>query len=147
MQRLEVSGAVRPIYGSLGFKRLSTVDPAYLQTYPGYLCTVSYTVLMKRESFLSRSPYFFHENSYSSSDIWLRFFKLSCDVNHRYLTTRFTCHVTQSSSISVQIWRPVCDPPHWSNTKCLHRWNKSKKLWSINVIWKNTFTNDHNPVK
>ena len=24
MQRLEVSGAVRPIYGSLGFKRLST---------------------------------------------------------------------------------------------------------------------------
>jgi len=24
MQRLEVSGAVRPIYGSLGFKRLSS---------------------------------------------------------------------------------------------------------------------------
>ena len=27
MQRLEVSGAVRPIYGSLGFKRLTTVPP------------------------------------------------------------------------------------------------------------------------
>jgi len=26
MQRLEVSGAVRPIYGSLGFKRLIIID-------------------------------------------------------------------------------------------------------------------------
>ena len=26
MQRLEVSGAVRPIYGSLGVKRLMTTD-------------------------------------------------------------------------------------------------------------------------
>jgi len=29
MQRLEVSGAVRPIYGSLGVKRLNKLRPFY----------------------------------------------------------------------------------------------------------------------
>jgi len=33
MQRLEVSGAVRPIYGSLGVKRLSFVHSAVSVTY------------------------------------------------------------------------------------------------------------------
>ena len=121
--------------------------PFYLPTYHGYHSTVSNTVLMKSDSFLSQSLYNFHENSYSSSDIWLRSFKLSGDVNHRNFTTRFTCHMTQSSSISVQIWRPFCDPAHWSHTRCLHRWNNSKTSWSINVIKKNKFTNYHNPVK
>ena len=35
MRRLEVSGAVRPMYGSLGVKRLNkygTVQPAYIET-------------------------------------------------------------------------------------------------------------------
>ena len=31
MQRLEVSGAVRPIYGSLGVKRLNKLIPEYFQ--------------------------------------------------------------------------------------------------------------------
>ena len=41
MQRLEVSGAVRPIYGSLGVKRLITIfvyrcqQPLYTRTVPG----------------------------------------------------------------------------------------------------------------
>ena len=34
MQRLEVSGSVRPIYGLLGIKRLSQVSPA--RTIPSY---------------------------------------------------------------------------------------------------------------
>ena len=33
MQRLEVSGAVRPIYGSLGVKRLSNYDIRYIFDY------------------------------------------------------------------------------------------------------------------
>ena len=33
MQRLEVSGAVRPIYGSLGVKRLITTTGAHSSTY------------------------------------------------------------------------------------------------------------------
>jgi replication-associated recombination protein RarA len=31
MQRLEVSGAVRPIYGSLGVKRLSEINSKYMR--------------------------------------------------------------------------------------------------------------------
>jgi len=34
MQRLEVSGAVRPIYGSLGVKRLIFVLVTYYLTFP-----------------------------------------------------------------------------------------------------------------
>ena len=33
MQRLEVSGAVRPIYGSLGFKRLTVLQSTALQSF------------------------------------------------------------------------------------------------------------------
>jgi hypothetical protein len=32
MQRLQVSGAVRPLYGSLGFKGLTTANKASIQT-------------------------------------------------------------------------------------------------------------------
>jgi len=42
MQRLEVSGAVRPIYGSLGFKRLTPSFINYaLQMEKPLLCTIS----------------------------------------------------------------------------------------------------------
>ena len=34
MQRLEVSGAVRPIYGSLGVKRLTYIGATKLGSYP-----------------------------------------------------------------------------------------------------------------
>ena len=51
MQRLEVSGAVRPIYGSLGVKRLSiTVIPK--------LNTRSQKVHIKRPSYLFTSKYY-----------------------------------------------------------------------------------------
>ena len=33
MQRLEVSGAVRPIYGSLGVKRLRVLQETYLNDH------------------------------------------------------------------------------------------------------------------
>jgi len=32
VQRLEVSGAVRPIYGSLGIKRLNQIPPHFAKT-------------------------------------------------------------------------------------------------------------------
>ena len=51
MQRLEVSGAVRPIYGSLGVKRLITVElKAYwdrmkVMLQVGYVCMLTYLIL------------------------------------------------------------------------------------------------------
>ena len=37
MQRLEVSGAVRPIYGSLGVKRLMCIEYAAQENSPCYV--------------------------------------------------------------------------------------------------------------
>ena len=47
MQRLEVSGAVRPIYGSLGVKRLITSTTLYrevLQKFPMYKYILVYKI-------------------------------------------------------------------------------------------------------
>ena len=49
MQRLEVSGAVRPIYGSLGVKRLiSVVDSNIIYSYFAFIPSITY-IYIERE--------------------------------------------------------------------------------------------------
>jgi len=58
MQRLEVSGAVRPIYGSLGVKRLTSCNPEVLfRTIPGllYLYQTTWRCVLQLKMFTPKS--------------------------------------------------------------------------------------------
>ena len=58
MQRLEVSGAVRPIYGSLGVKRLNTTDEAAL-FYPILPNSRNRSALLGALAFWGKAPIIF----------------------------------------------------------------------------------------
>jgi len=65
MQRLEVSRAVRPIYGSLGLKRLSMVlrQLHVYSSLPLHMCKHNETMTIKRAPFIR---YEYHLSMYSS---------------------------------------------------------------------------------
>jgi len=76
MQRLEVSGAVRTIYGSLGVKRLIKDVTQYMEQ------DISTTVPEKKHAL----------KTYGGVELWLHVFQQSLDGIERYAkhTSRFT---------------------------------------------------------
>ena len=54
MQGLEISGAVRPIYGSLGVKRLTWERPCHARNRAGYVVTLWVYVELEVNGYIER---------------------------------------------------------------------------------------------